>query len=431
MRRTDLLSIPAGALALCLALPPGTTAQVKPVPVMNPGVGGSGASGAVSTEAPSGGGSGIELSAPTLTGTNLPSAASPAPVTRQPAARPAVGVRPASAPGDAAEADALKTPAATPGQAPAVGSKRTRQGLEGIRKKTGEVRRVLSGREDAEGRGRKASSINSSIFDGAGAAPDAERTPVPAVDAAVGGAARSGLRPAARTRSADEAFSGILVREAAHTGNMRRESWKLDGRPAAYLDGGGFKDVLVHPLSPDHLVTLFNQAGARDTIGSRVERDRELARRRRLADRGLAPRVVLRARLNEVRDDGSRVIAYFVQERVRGRTLSRIPPGELGHVRALFDSLVRARLKITDEVRLLDNIMIGRTVSDPRTRAYVIDAGEVDDVGARPLLDRWLGRPDPLAAHYDRLFEEIRAQVMKRPAAPERPQETASPSIAR
>ena len=66
-------------------------------------------------------------------------------------------------------------------------------------------------------------------------------------------------------------------------GANRRAAWTLDGRRAEYLDGGGFKDVLIHPDSQDHLVTLFNQAGAFKPGGSRSERDRETRHRAPLA----------------------------------------------------------------------------------------------------------------------------------------------------
>lgn len=199
-------------------------------------------------------------------------------------------------------------------------------------------------------------------------------------------------------------FGGSAAPSASK--GLRRSDWSVGGRKVQYLAGGGFKDVLVHPDDPELLLTLFSQAGSEGS-GSRVERDRELSRRVPLERQGLSPKVTAKGAL-EVRDGNRlRTVHYLVQERVRGSTLREAGRGELGLVRALFEKLIESRIKLEDRVRMADNIMVGSTRSGKARRAFVVDAGEAESVPAPSLMDRLLGRPDPLRAYYDEVYKDL------------------------
>lgn len=198
----------------------------------------------------------------------------------------------------------------------------------------------------------------------------------------------------------------------ASKGSGRRD-WTFDGTPAEWLDGGGFKDILIHPDDDDYLIALFSQAGSRDPHGSIEERDRELNRRKRLGAAGLSPRVTLIGRVPVDGGGGGRIMGYFIQERVRGRTLRGSSSKALKLVRALFEKLVAERIKLEDTVHMLDNIMIGRTRSSGGIKAFVVDAGEAEYQGPRPLKDRLLNRPDPLRAYYAGIYRDIESQLSR------------------
>ena len=220
-----------------------------------------------------------------------------------------------------------------------------------------------------------------------------------------------------RQASADPVFAGpsaaaggLRTIFAAAQGAGRRD-WSIGGRPATYLGGGGFKDILVHPDDPEALLTLFTQAGSNDAAGSRAERDRDLVRHRALAAQDLAPRVLGQGSLVVSQARGSRQVSYYVQERVHGKPLAEASAADLPLVRELFDRLVAARIKLTDRNQMLQNILVGRTRSQPGRRAIVVDAGEAEAVPPRGLMDRLAGRPDPLRQYYDGLLKEISPQL--------------------
>ncbi|MFH1724516.1 MAG: hypothetical protein ABII00_07835 [Elusimicrobiota bacterium] len=191
MRAFRSLAAPAAACLLLLAQ--SAVAQVKAVPKLNPGVGsGAGAAGAAVTGTGASGGPGadLNLSAPTLDGTILPSAASPKPVIRT-NARPAL--RPSGMPGPAPAVEKNLAPAADPqgmpGPVPAVeknaaaavnpqgmpspmpaaGSESTREGLNRVRERTRELDDLISEMASGPAAGEKAASVGSGIFDGSAA----------------------------------------------------------------------------------------------------------------------------------------------------------------------------------------------------------------------------------------------------------------------
>ncbi|MCX5793916.1 MAG: hypothetical protein NTY77_00280 [Elusimicrobia bacterium] len=204
-------------------------------------------------------------------------------------------------------------------------------------------------------------------------------------------------------------YSPRPIYEAAK-GDSRRD-WSIGGRPATYLGGGGFKDILLHPDDPEVLLTLFTQAGSDDALGSRSERNLDLGRHRPLEELGLAPRVLQVGALKIAQGQGVRQVSYYMQERVRGRTLSQASPADLPLVRALFDRLVAARIKLTDRNQMLENIMVGTTRSQPSRRAYVIDAGEALAVPGQGFMDKLARRPDPLREYYDGLLRDLSARL--------------------
>ncbi|MBI5595933.1 MAG: hypothetical protein HY928_07580, partial [Elusimicrobia bacterium] len=222
-----------------------------------------------------------------------------------------------------------------------------------------------------------------------------------------GSAARS---PAA----AVSAPAGLTVGEVGHRGSARRRDWSVDGAAVEYVGGGGIKDVLAHPRSPDHVLALFNQHLRPDPSISRTERDVELAGRRRLAGLGVAPAVAVSGALRETRDKGSQTIHYLVVEKVSGTTLAEASEADLPLVRALFKSLTEARLRLTDRVHLLDNLMVGTTASKRARQAWVVDAEGVEAAAPRGLLESWRGHPDELAAYYDGLYREVAAELRRR-----------------
>ncbi len=196
-----------------------------------------------------------------------------------------------------------------------------------------------------------------------------------------------------------------------------RRDWAIGGKKAEYLDGGGFKDNLIHPESHEHLLTLFSQAGASREGGSRIERDREASRRAPLEVLGLAPRMVSKGMLEVQEGAKSRPAAYLIQERVFGVSLGRASAADLPKVRALFDTLVAARIRLEDRVKMSENIMIGHTASRPGERAWVVDAGEAERVPTLSWWDRLLKKPDPLRAYYDEVLRDISRTLSARPAS--------------
>jgi len=210
-------------------------------------------------------------------------------------------------------------------------------------------------------------------------------------------------------------------RRVARSGASRGEGWTVDGRPAARLSGGSFKEVLIHPVDPALVLKLFSQMGADDAAGSLSEKRRELRNVERLIAIGRAPRVVDQGalELETPSTKGKKVTGFIVQERVFGRELGdllrdpdrAVRARSLASARALFEDLIAARVKLEDEVKMHENISIGRAGRSGPVKAWVLDAGEATRAAERSAMDKLLSRPDPLRAHYEKILARL-AQLL-------------------
>lgn len=204
-------------------------------------------------------------------------------------------------------------------------------------------------------------------------------------------------------------------RSVVRTGASRADGWTVDGLPARRLSGGAFKEVLIHPLDSSLVIKLFSEIGAKDAAGSLAEKRLELRNLGPLLRIGRAPRVVSDGALElQAPSRGERTTGYILQERVDGRELGdllrdrdpAVRAAALTEVRALFDDLVAARIKLEDRVKMSENISIGRAGRGAR-KAWVLDAGEATHAAPRGRLDALLGRPDPLRAYYDAVLADL------------------------
>jgi hypothetical protein len=210
-------------------------------------------------------------------------------------------------------------------------------------------------------------------------------------------------------------------RRVVRRGVSRGDGWEVDGRPAARLSGGSFKDVLIHPEDPALVLKLFSEIGAKDTAGSLSEKRRELRNLQPLLAIGRAPGVVEQGALalETSSTKGTMITGYIVQKRVFGRELGEImrdPDPKvralaLAETRALFEDLIAARVKLEDKVRMGENVSIGVAGRGGPVKAWVLDAGEATRVAPRGAMDKLLGRPDPLRAHYERILARL-AQLL-------------------
>lgn len=207
------------------------------------------------------------------------------------------------------------------------------------------------------------------------------------------------------------------LRSIVRRGASRGEGWEVDGRPVKRLSAGGFKEVLLHPSDPNVVIKLFSVTNAGDSVGSLSEKRLEMRNLAPLLAIGRAPRVVEQGGvvLETPATKGKMNAGYIVQERVVGRELGEmlkdpdpaVRARAAAEARALFDDLVAARLKLEDEVNMHENISIGRAGGGGPVKAWVLDAGEVTVVAKQSLVDRALGRPDPLRAYYDRVLSAL------------------------
>lgn len=233
--------------------------------------------------------------------------------------------------------------------------------------------------------------------------------------------AKSGATPEG-VGSGEKPASPRLIERA---GNSRGEGWTVDGKPVNRVGGGGFKEVLDHPTRPDLVLKLFTEVGSRDLSASLSERRNESRRLAPLQAIGRAPRTVEEGAVEVGTRNGKRGAGYMVQERVSGRELGEVLADKdastraagLREARALFDDLVKARIRLDDTRKMAENIVIGKSGASKVERALVIDAGEAEVVPAQGFLDRVLSRPDPLRAFYDKILRdfEYRARTGRTP----------------
>jgi len=201
------------------------------------------------------------------------------------------------------------------------------------------------------------------------------------------------------------------LRSIVRRGASRGGGWEVDGVPARRLNAGGFKEVLIHPSDQNLVIKLFALAGANDAAGSLSEKRREMRNLSPLLEIGRAPRVVEQGalELQTPSSGGKKITGYIVQERVAGRELGdllrdpdpAVRAGALSELRALFEDLIAARIKLEDAGKMQENISIGRSGAVGPVKAWVLDAGEAPRVVERGKMDRLLGRPDPLRVHYE------------------------------
>jgi hypothetical protein len=233
--------------------------------------------------------------------------------------------------------------------------------------------------------------------------------PRPASAPARAPAADMGLRELAASARTDPAlaawFDGGKTAPLELDGlELKRGSWRRGAAPLERLGQGEFGFVDVHPTIPGAVVKtvehsaeiqLFSNASHEDSAVKEEETSRALA------DADAGPRHFGRA----VRA-GRRV---SVRERVFGETLEqlgrgkRLGPAERELVLDLLRRMGEANTK-SDDMRP-SNVMIGRTLLDPRRRAYVVDGGNLSALPAgldaegrvRALLDE----PIVLRARFD------------------------------
>lgn len=199
-------------------------------------------------------------------------------------------------------------------------------------------------------------------------------------------------------------------------GASRSEGWVVNGRPARRLSAGGFKEVLIHPADASLVIKLFALTGANDPAGSLAEKRRELRNMDPLLKIGRAPGVVEQGALEfQTPASAKKPTGYIVQERVDGRELGEmladpdaaVRARALKEARALFEDLIAARIKLEDRVKMHENISVGRAGGSRTEKAWVLDAGEATVVAERSVMDKLLGRPDPLRAYYESVLAAL------------------------
>ncbi len=199
----------------------------------------------------------------------------------------------------------------------------------------------------------------------------------------------------------------VIVRRGA----SRSAGWEVDGRPATRLSGDVFKDVLIHPFDTRLVIKLFSTTGA----GSLAEKRLEMSSLQPLLEIGRAPRVVDQGALEFVTASGNKRAGYIVQERVFGREVGELlrdpDPAvrrqALEETRRLFEDLIGARVRMADRVALGRSIMIGRSGQGTAERAWVVDAGGSARASAPTMVDKLLGRPDPLRVNYEQVLADL------------------------
>ncbi len=223
-----------------------------------------------------------------------------------------------------------------------------------------------------------------------------------------------------------ERSRALLVLSIEHTGPGYTEGYVYNGRPLRYFDGGGSKLIFHHPNFKDYLLTLFPKKSPRPlarltkaqrnsekleaTMISRRNRATELSGRALLLPHKLTPPMPLETGRTMLRDlDGEEWnTSYFVQERVYGNNAEDLDRDDLALVKEFLDRLLELRIKLPADINISRNISVGWTASDPIKRAYAMDAEGTEYVGPQSQFARWTGTADPLKAHYDRMWTDIR-----------------------
>ncbi len=171
-------------------------------------------------------------------------------------------------------------------------------------------------------------------------------------------------------------------------GEVRLEGGKLyiQGRPAASLGAGTYKETFEIPHAPDFVLKLFTSRLLRPEENL-PEKRREVENTRRLEKAGATPRLTESGALSLDR----RTMGYLVVERVRGRNLAVMTPAKREAVRKLFSDLLKAGLELDDVkslAKVRQNIMVGETRSGG-FKAYVVDADLKDSRKSRAELSKF------------------------------------------
>ncbi len=169
------------------------------------------------------------------------------------------------------------------------------------------------------------------------------------------------------------------------------------------------------------MLKLFNQAGADTRADSLAEARRERRGNAPLAAIGRAPKIGDTGVARFEAGGRTREIAYVTQDRFTGRDLAvalregspEARAAARAEARALVEDLIKARVRLDDSLdgdhaaKFGENVGYGRLPGDKNDRAYVLDAGETTRVPEPGLLDRALGRPDPLRVHYEAVLRGL------------------------
>lgn len=166
-------------------------------------------------------------------------------------------------------------------------------------------------------------------------------------------------------------LSGVPLKTPVKSINRDQGKFSINGELALEIGFGSFKNVLAPPEDPSLVVKVFRDISS--SHGSLDEKRLEVANLITLAPHNAAPRLLQQGAVTL----GGKTAGFVVQERVFGSDLRTPDPAKLRLVRALFAKLVKAGVEIGDAdtpFKLRQNIMVGKTRSDPVPTAYLIDA---------------------------------------------------------
>jgi hypothetical protein len=213
------------------------------------------------------------------------------------------------------------------------------------------------------------------------------------LDAAARGgpAADAGLRELAESARRDPALTAWFDGGAAAPSlevdglTLKRGAWRRGEEKLERLGQGEFGFVDVHPTVPGAVIKTVEHSASIQLFSNpdpRKSAELEETTARALAAADAGPRHFGRAAV------AGRLVS--VRERVYGDTLEslsrekRLGPGESALVLDLLRRLAAANLK-SDDMRPA-NVMIGRTLLDPRRRAYLVDGGNLKAFFARAMV---------------------------------------------
>ncbi|MDX6768891.1 MAG: hypothetical protein SF051_05120, partial [Elusimicrobiota bacterium] len=205
---------------------------------------------------------------------------------------------------------------------------------------------------------------------------------------------------------------------------------EIGGARVERLGGGAFKDVYAHPGSDELVLKVFSQVNGDTRADSLAEARRERRGNAALEAIGRAPRLGETGIARFEAGGKVREVAYLTQQRFHGRDLATAlregtPESRArarAEARALVEDLVKARLRLDDNLggdhaaKFGQDVGYGRLPGDAADRALVLDAGDLTRVPEPGLMDRLLGRPDPLRVHYEGVL-----RALERGAASEGP----------